>query len=237
MKKIVVLSVLVLLVVAPAMTQSLSSKIQLLETGGFHGDEVKARSGEKWLGLYVTKRVTLLLPSTVKIERVMDEIVDVEGEMTGKVVSVNRPDEPIFLIKNADMLKPGPAVTVYKGSQDSLHVLAEKRLVKFKLKQTSYQLKVISRHRSEGEGLVPPNAQLIFTDGFNSQTLYKIGSLTADASWYLLWAGDVDGDDKLDLYLSLSDHYNVSEHRLFLSSQARSGQLLREVAKFRTTGC
>lgn len=236
MRKIVTLTIW-MLVAIPALTQSSSPKIELIETGGFHGNEVKARSGEKWLGLYLTKRSSSLITSTVKVTRVFDEIVDIEGEMTGKSVSVDRAGEPVFLVKNAEMLKPGPVTTVYKGGQESLHVLAEKSLVKMTLGQTNYQLKVVSRHRSEGGGLVPPNAQLVFTDGWESQTLYKIGSLTADATWYLLWAGDVDGDGKLDLYLSLSDHYNVSEHRLFLSSQAQAGQLLRQVAKFRTTGC
>ncbi|MFN0109125.1 MAG: hypothetical protein ACKVZH_09770 [Blastocatellia bacterium] len=236
MRKIVTLTIWMLLAV-PVLTQSSSPKIELLETGSFHGSEVKARSGERWLGLYVTRRGSSLITSTVKVKSMFDEIVDIEGEMTGKDVSVDRADEPIFLIKNANVLKPGPAMTVYKGGQESLHVLAEKSLVKMKLGETNYQLKVVSRHRSEGKGLVPPNAQLVFTDGLAPQTLYRIGSLTADATWYLLWAGDVDGDGKLDLYLSLSDHYNVSEHRLFLSSQAQAGQLLRQVAKFRTTGC
>jgi hypothetical protein len=39
------------------------------------------------------------------------------------------------------------------------------------------------------------------------------------------------------LYVDVSWHYNVSETRLFLSSQAKPGQFVKEVAKFVTTGC
>ena len=58
-----------------------------------------------------------------------------------------------------------------------------------------------------------------------------------EAQWVLLWAGDLDGDGRLDLYMNLSTHYNVSARRLFLSSAAASGALVREVAVFQTTGC
>ncbi|HYO90684.1 MAG TPA: hypothetical protein VEQ40_03580, partial [Pyrinomonadaceae bacterium] len=33
---------------------------RLLETGEFHGEEVKARTGERWLGLYLTKKGSFL---------------------------------------------------------------------------------------------------------------------------------------------------------------------------------
>lgn len=238
MRKIGLLLSWVLLVV-PALTQTSPPKIQLLETGGFHGDEVKARTGEKWLGLYVTRRGSSLIPSTVQVKRIVDEVNDPpkSGQMTGKEVSVDQKNKPVFLIKSVGMMKPGAVVTVYKGGQDLPHALTEKSVVNLKLGQTNYQLKIVSHLRSSGERVVPPGAELIFTSDSRSQTLYKLNDLADGINWYLLWAGDVDGDGKLDLYLSLSDNENVTEHRLFLSHQARAGQLAQQVAKFRTTGC
>jgi hypothetical protein len=52
-----------------------------------------------------------------------------------------------------------------------------------------------------------------------------------------LWAGDLDLDGSLDLLLDTSDHENVTEMRLFLSSAAKHGQLVSEVAKFTRVGC
>ena len=52
-----------------------------------------------------------------------------------------------------------------------------------------------------------------------------------------MWAGDLDGDGKLDLLLNLSTHYNLDSHRLFLSSMAKKGQLVGEAAVFDAVGC
>ncbi|MFN2517325.1 MAG: hypothetical protein ABR556_14040, partial [Pyrinomonadaceae bacterium] len=88
--------------------------IQLLETGDFHGEEVTARSGEKWLGLYETKPDSVLLPYRLKIDIIYDDLIDYEkGKLTGKRVDVDSPLKPLFLLKGASMLREGPVTTVY----------------------------------------------------------------------------------------------------------------------------
>jgi hypothetical protein len=67
--------------------------------------------------------------------------------------------------------------------------------------------------------------------------LYTLDVCGNDPYWYLLWAGDLDRDGKLDLYLSVTQHYDVAERKLFLSSQARRKKLVREVASFEIGGC
>ena len=47
----------------------------------------------------------------------------------------------------------------------------------------------------------------------------------------VLWAGDMDGDDKLDLLLQEPQEQDCWTWSLFLSTEARSGYLFREVAK------
>jgi hypothetical protein len=218
-----------------------SAKTQLLETGdGFHGDEVKARSGEKWLGLYVTKRGSFLAESTLKVERVFDPVIDEdERKPTGKSVGVDRRAEPVLLVKNAKMLKPGAVTTVYHGGYDEAHSFGRKPRVTLKLGGQTYRLNIVSPKRlaPEAAGLLPPDAKLSLTSGPSTQILYSLNGSSDDLGWYLLWAGDLDGDGKLDLYLSLSYHYNVTQRRLFLSSQARAGRLAHQVAEFVTTGC
>jgi hypothetical protein len=217
-----------------------TGKILLVETGeGFHGDEVKARNGEKWLGLYVTKRGAFLAESTLTVRRVVDPVIDEdERKPTGKSVSVDRREKPVFLVKNAVMLKQGQATTIYHGGREEPSSLTSKSLVTLKLGGQTYQLKVVSPKRllPEAEGLLPADAKLTLTSGSSTQTLYSLNNSSEDASWRLLWAGDLDGDGKLDLYLSV-DGYNFEERWLFLSSQAGPGQLVKGVAKFTTTGC
>jgi hypothetical protein len=67
----------------------------------------------------------------------------------------------------------------------------------------------------------------------------KLSSTTEQdaATWQLLWAGDLDGDGKLDLLFDLSTHSGAGARRLFLSSAARKGEAVREVAVLETTGC
>ena len=60
---------------------AVEAKIQLLQVGAFHGDEVSAKSGEVWLGLYSTPDNYTLLPSRITVETVYDRllIVPVRG--------------------------------------------------------------------------------------------------------------------------------------------------------------
>lgn len=218
-----------------------TAKVLLVETGeGFHGDEIKARDGEKWLGLYVTRRGSFLAESTVTVWRVFDPIVDEdERKPTGKSVSVSGREAPVFLVKNAGMLKPGKATTIYRGGREEVHSFGRKTRVTLKLGGQTYQLRVVSPKRlsPEAPGLLPPDAKLTLTSGSLTQTLYSLSNGSSDIDWYLLWAGDVDGDGKLDLYLSLSYHYNIEQRRLYLSSQAKAGNLVSQVAEFAITGC
>lgn len=247
MKKLVVLSVLMLLV-TPVVTQTPLPKVQLLETGIFHGEEVKARNGEKWLGLYVGKNGSSLLFTTLKIRRVVDEILDLDtpGQKTGKEVLVDQSAKPVFLVKNAEMLKEGAVTTVYHGSHTKRHELAfgeEKyfgKAVRLKLGGQEYSLKTLGKQyplTGDFQGQTAFDVGLVFTDGKMTQTLYSIKASVDSKPWYLLWAGDADGDGKLDLYVEVSPHYNGWESRLFLSSQAKPGRLVNEMAKFLRLGC
>jgi hypothetical protein len=165
---------------------------------------------------------------------VTDPVLDEEsGPKTGKRVSVDQPEEPRFLVKGITPLRVGPVISIHASEQS----LSSGDNIRLELAGQSYQLKVASRGEPE-KGIISDDAKLLLTVGTVTQTLYALNSKGAnEPGWSLLWAGDLDGDGKLDLYLGLSNHYNVSQHKLFLSSQARKGQLVREVAEFVITGC
>ena len=52
----------------------------------------------------------------------------------------------------------------------------------------------------------------------------------------IVWAGDLNRDGRLDVLLDTSDHYNVREMRLYLST-ADASSLVKEVAGYSTSGC
>jgi hypothetical protein len=67
--------------------------------------------------------------------------------------------------------------------------------------------------------------------------LSHLSSDGGDALPGLVWSGDLDGDRRLDLVLDVTDHDNVSEPTLFLSTRAHQGQAVGRAAALRTTGC
>jgi hypothetical protein len=69
-----------------------------------------------------------------------------------------------------------------------------------------------------------------------TQVLYSAPENADEPAWEILWAGDLDGDGKLDLCLQLGADSSVSERILFVSTKATSGQLVGEFAVFATKG-
>ena len=211
-------------------------KVKLMETGEFHGEEIDARTGERWLGLYAQGGASYLAFSEVRVETVRDYIVDQEPDAkTGKRVSVGDAISPVFLVRGANELRPGAVTTVHVGEEPFRNATK----IGLELAGTRYSLTVSTKPGKAGEVVSHDDAALIFQSGEIAQTLYALGGegRETEVNWTLLWAGDADADGKLDLYLEVSSHYNASQRKLFLSSKAAKGRLLREVAEFNTTGC
>ncbi len=213
-------------------SQKRISHISLIATGEFHGHEITAKSGERWLGLFPTSDGFALLSTTLKVEAVHDSLVDATPKVkTGKKVSVNRIREPVFLVNGTSILRRGAVNTVFADEK----YLGNGGFVDLSMGGKNYQLKVVSTDPTPANILMP-NSKLIFSSAGKSQIIFSAEE-PDDGSWSLLWAGDLDGDGMLDLYMDLHNKYNSSQRRLFLSSQASRGSLVKEVAEFSIVGC
>lgn len=234
------LSLLLASTVAISYAGPRADRVHLIETGQFHGDEIAARTGQRWLGLYVNGRGSVLRYSRIRVRTVSDDVTDYgTKKKTGKEVSVHSAPGPVFLLSRAPILKPGPVISLFREKADFNRGL-EKFPVELKLGRKSYLLKVIGADKSSSlcrDSSFPRNARLVLVAGKSVQTLYQLDDCGNDPSWYLLWAGDLDRDGKLDLYVNVTQHYDVSERRLFLSSTASKGKLVRNVATFVNGGC
>jgi len=211
------------------------SEIQLLQVGAFHGDEVSAKSGEVWLGLYSTPDEHALIPSRITVETVYDPFVDNAGDQTGKVVSVEEQTHPLFLIKGLSTSERESIKTLSDGQT----ILSPGKSLNLRLDDENESYLTVY-----GEGDVGPsgftsleNYSIELSNGQLSQELLAYRS-TNGAIPTLLWAGDLDGDNKLDLVINATPHYTVSSAPiLFLSSMAKDGSLVQKVAIFIATGC
>src|SRR5436305_15255072 len=78
------------------------SQLRLLETGEGHGDEIDARSGEKWVALSPVKGGFAWRQGALTVGRVGDLILDQGDEMTGKDVRFPGA-RPVFLVRGWDL--------------------------------------------------------------------------------------------------------------------------------------
>lgn len=219
-------------------------KVKLLETGeGFHGDEIKAKTGEIWLGFFKKRDKFFLENRKLKITRVHDEIVDdKKSEKTGKSVNVLNENQSIFLLKNADYLKEGEIKTLFGGNPNQNEVeenidylsLRIGFIREFKIGDETYILQVKKGLNKKGEKIIA----LVLENKNAEQTLHSSENFgDDDYLGTLYWAGDLDGDRKPDFYFSLYIQENTEYKCLFLSSKAKKNELVKKVAVFSTTGC
>lgn len=213
-------------------------KFDLLETGEYHGEEVSAKSGERWLAMYADKNGSYLKKTKIKVDRVPDFMLDNNKEKTGKEVSVKDKENPLFLV-NAKTLKEGKFETYFRGAtfeeydeETSPVTSMEKNLNQhYIIGGVDYTLRVAEVFNKRGE----INSALILESGDIKQILH----ITNDSSSIgeLFWVGDLDRDGKPDLYLSPWIKENNTVNSLFLSSEAEKGQIVKEVASLGTVGC
>jgi hypothetical protein len=226
------------------------SKITLIEAGELlyldtpDGEEIMdkmIKNDDKWLGLYVTEGSSSLIESKVTVKPLLD--TEFKDRALGKIIGVDNPAKPVFLVKGAAMLKPGAAATIYQGGEAKEHELvntddlASRKPKQLKLGDQEYQLKVLERkvgpRKPLCDGCVTLDLALVY--GEQTQILTNGGGVmppTLTFIWTLLWAGDVDGDGKLDLYVRFGMKGLSANRELFLSSQAKPGKLVKSVVTF-----
>ncbi len=222
-----------------------SYSVKLIETGkGFHGDEVPAKSGEKWFGLFQENDKFVLKSTKLKIDRVYDAILDGETKnKTGKSVSVTEKNEPIFLLKNSKF-QIGEVKTLFRGNrwqdEDSsmssgefLTNMKKDFVQNFEMSGNKYSLKVIEALNKDGKKILA----LVLEYNGKRQVLHTIIEEYEESLGTLYWIGDLDGDSKPDFFISPNIHYNVYNSVLFISSKAKQNNFVEKVASFWTTGC
>lgn len=206
---------------------------RLLEIGQYHHDEVWARKADLWLGLFRSNGEWAWRPVNLRLRRVPDILDDVTP-LGWDVRVAEMPPEPVLLVQGLPELASQQVTTVYyRGWNPSLPSKSHRRSIQLGERQYSLELS----NPKPWDGALGPGATLTLREAGVAQTLYALPDGGNDAGWSLHWAGDCDGDGRLDLYVTVTSHYNVAERRLYLSSKAKAGQLVGLFAEFVTVGC
>lgn len=227
MRSLAIAAIVTLTFSGAAAAAAADRKYDILMTGVWHGDEVRAKNGETWLALIEDDAGASLEPVEIRVELVHDGIVDLPGETSGKRVSCVCPGESTILVRGD--FATGPLEEARVGE---LLRAMESDGGKISLSLSRDTLFVETRRVTDvahDDGLY----DLVVRAGNVEQRIARSESRETAP----LWSGDLDGDGRVDFIFDTSEHYNVFAPTLFLSSEASKGEVAKSVATFATSGC
>lgn len=199
--------------------------------------DIKAKSGETWIGLFSEYDNDVLRPTKLKVKTKQEDGLD------WKEISVSEKSEPLFLVRDKKKFKSGKVETLFRGltwkeSDEKDGELTEMRdgfSKNFYFNNIEYTLRVEKGISTEKEDILV----LLLETANKSQIIYYIDYAgEGDYVGNLFWVGDIDRDGNLDLYM---DFWNYEKgyysSGLFLSSKAEKGKLVKRTEYYMLGGC
>jgi hypothetical protein len=175
--------------------------------------------GEGWLGLFES-------PDGAQLESVRPEWI-AEGDVGDRSFKVSvGPRTPILLLRGVTELTEGPAVSTVSFTTE---VGTSESPLEVTLNGATSILTLEPRTAPDCGGKV------FLSDGDSEQELYSTEGdpFSCDEPRYdVNWAGDIDGDGRLDLVTTFSAKYSYHPKRVYLSSAAGPGDVVGQVAFF-----
>lgn len=210
--------------------------IDLRETNGiFRESEVVARNGQQWLTLFEQDGNYLLINSKAEVKLL--NTASFTGDENDAQLRLKATGTPIFATRKISRIKPGPVTTLYlhptSDELDRQELYLEPMKAgyrrEFELNGQTFLLRVSTGLTKRKDKV----AVLVLEHDGKSQVIDYNYDLIGD----LLWAGDLDNDGKLDLYTNEFNEKGYFQSKLFLSSSATKGKLLKLVGTFGMAGC
>ncbi|MCC9073411.1 hypothetical protein LNQ49_17690 [Flavobacterium sp. F-65] len=185
---------------------------------------------EKWIDLYEQNGEYYLGKADFKTEKGFDEC---SGDSLISIISKNR--TIIF------MDYPGLKFGKIKSLKIEKNKVWPKEKATYLFNNVSYTLraegKVLSSsmvHTDDDKQEVfkeVENYKLYLTTGNTKEQLLLTEESFNDTFVVLLFAGDIDGDGKLDFVFGANRHYEEERVILFLSSKAKNGEAVKKVSE------
>jgi len=221
-------------------TENLSGRI--LFQNQLHNDEIKEDElAMSWVGLFKAKDY-FLSKARVLIQNTFDPVLDVDStEISGWLVKVKEGDVKCeFMFAQIPVLKESSSVKSIELPKNS--VLPGDT---FKIQFGLYYYKIYASgyciQPNPGEDWYKiRNFRLFVEEEFEGKSKKQ---LIMTQPWFnenvveLMFAGDLDGDDRLDLIIDKTFHYNAYMPTLYLSGAAKKGKVLKCMASRTVVGC
>lgn len=177
----------------------------VLETGVY--DRIVIDDGEVWLGVYPTQ----VRQCKLRVRRTANPIGE-PGAPPATKIDVPPNPEPLFLLKGSPNVKPGSVRSLYVRGDEVPDRIA------VTLGNRKYVLETVEEETKDG-----PVLRLKLRLGGKQMTLGECGARDGISP---VWAGDLDGDGRLDVYVRIEHHNFAMEQVLFLSSADATGNAL-----------
>ena len=209
---------------------------EIMQVGTFHAGEVPNVAGRNWFALIINGEQAELKTASPKIKTVFDGIMDDENNKasySGKQVEVKGP-EPFMLIRRQGL-------TTGVVQQASITTTDQGQTITFN--KTVYTVEHQCKKKSKAEEFASCKVYLVGHGNGNGNSIkqwlgdtLENGDSDFNETISVSWAGDIDRDGKIDLIIEKS-RYNNSDTVLLLSSAAKAGKHVHEVAKLSRQGC
>jgi hypothetical protein len=214
-------------------------RTKILTPGLFHNDEVWENAEEtQWYGLFNEGDIYYLAKTDIKCRKANDPVLDAENERTGWDISVIHDDTCMILIESLPYLSE-KSIEPVKGLKEYIYpydtVTFSYLGIRYKLFATG------GKKQAEGsDWFTVWNYKLYLAaeiNGIERTTLLVQQPAFEDAMTTLMFAGDIDGDNILDLILDTSHHYNMMLPTVYLSKPAEKGRIVIPVGAHPSVGC
>lgn len=214
-----------------------SSIVLMGAEGSFHGDETNLNDQDEVLVFGKIENNYFLKKNRISLELFADGLTDDEskGLKTGKKISLQYKNDsfsPIAILKS-DLLREGKLETAIVPKKCLEKEVGGVCVISFKGK--NYPITVNEKNIADSDTEeIFYNYDLTINDGISTSHMdgqnYRINSI--------LWAGDMDGDGRLDMITDGGAHYNISVgYTLYLSSYAKEGEVFGVAGSIFGYGC
>lgn len=188
---------------------TLAAQLFLPHEGVFRDSAPRKTTG--WLGLYCNETCALQ-EATLEYALIAND--------PDRLNAATKPRGAWFVFREVPGLKAGPVAEAVCASDAPL---SHNTVLPMTLHGEAYELRVTAADQ------LLHKAVITLRHGGESQVIYRMQNEIDEAHVALHFAGDLDGDGKLDLVMTNSPKYSWYPTTLYLSSAAKPGELVREV--------